>query len=200
MHEVLSIHIGQAGVQMGKLHNAILEKMPHCSALLIVFVFHLMRTTVVNSTYVFCLGKACWELYCLEHGIRPNGQMRSDKTNDAFNTFFSETPNGKHVPRAVFVDLEPTVIDQLRTGPYRHLYDPEQLITGVEDAANLYARGHNTTGMEIIDSVVSGIRRLADKCNNLQVKLDISPGKHGIWVGLYKLENEILKAAKNAQK
>ena len=40
--------------------------------------------------------------------------MPSDKTigggDDSFNTFFSETGAGKHVPRAVFVDLEPTVI------------------------------------------------------------------------------------------
>ena len=35
---------------------------------------------------------------------------------DAFNTFFSETGSGKHVPRTVFVDLEPTVIDVLRPG------------------------------------------------------------------------------------
>ena len=56
MREVISIHIGQAGVQVGN---------------------------------------ACWELYCLEHGIQPDGQMPSDKTigggDDAFNTFFSET-------------------------------------------------------------------------------------------------------------
>ena len=73
--ECISIHIGQAGVQMGN---------------------------------------ACWELYCLEHGIQPDGQMPSDKTigegDDSFNTFFSETGAGKHVPRAVFVDLEPTVV------------------------------------------------------------------------------------------
>ena len=60
------------------------------------------------------IGNACWELYCLEHGIQPDGQMPSDKTigggDDSFNTFFSETGAGKHVPRAVFVDLEPTVV------------------------------------------------------------------------------------------
>ena len=33
--------------------------------------------------------------------------------DDSFNTFFSETSAGKHVPRAVFVDLEPTVIDEV---------------------------------------------------------------------------------------
>ena len=76
--ECISVHVGQAGVQMGN---------------------------------------ACWELYCLEHGIQPDGQMPSDKTvgggDDSFNTFFSETGAGKHVPRAVFVDLEPTVIGEL---------------------------------------------------------------------------------------
>ena len=76
MRECLSIHVGQAGVQMGN---------------------------------------ACWELYCLEHGIQPDGQMPSDKAasaggDDSFSTFFAETGAGKHVPRAVFVDLEPSVI------------------------------------------------------------------------------------------
>ena len=38
MREIVSVHIGQAGVQMGN---------------------------------------ACWELYCLEHGIRPDGSRLS---------------------------------------------------------------------------------------------------------------------------
>ncbi|CAH1224823.1 TUBA1A [Branchiostoma lanceolatum] len=133
MRECISIHVGQAGVQ---------------------------------------IGNACWELYCLEHGIQPDGQMPSDKTigggDDSFNTFFSETGAGKHVPRAVFVDLEPTVIDEVRTGTYRQLFHPEQLITGKEDAANNYARGHYTIGKEIVDLVLDRIRKLADQCTGLQ--------------------------------
>ena len=109
MREVISVHVGQAGVQ---------------------------------------IGNACWELYCLEHGIQPDGMMPSDKTigggDDSFNTFFSETGAGKHVPRAIFVDLEPTVIDEIRTGTYRQLFHPEQLITGKEDAANNWL---STTGI-----------------------------------------------------
>ncbi|XP_050574439.1 tubulin alpha-1C chain-like isoform X1 [Bombus affinis] len=131
--ECISIHIGQAGVQMGN---------------------------------------ACWELYCLEHGIQPNGQMPSDTTvgygDDSFNTFFSETDSGKHVPRAVFVDLEPTVVDEVRTGTYRELFHPEQLITGKEDAANNYARGHYTIGKEIVDLTLDRIRRLTERCKGLQ--------------------------------
>ena len=131
--ECISIHIGQAGCQ---------------------------------------IGNACWELYCLEHGIQPDGQMPSDKTigagDDSFNTFFSETGAGKHVPRAVFVDLEPTVVDEVRTGTYRQLFHPEQLITGKEDAANNYARGHYTIGKEIVDLVLDRVRKLADMCTGLQ--------------------------------
>merc|ERR1712160_62069 len=133
MREVISIHVGQAGCQVGN---------------------------------------ACWELFCLEHGIQPDGQMPSDKTigggDDAFNTFFSETGAGKHVPRAVFLDLEPTVIDEVRTGTYRQLFHPEQLISGKEDAANNFARGHYTIGREIVDLCLDRIRKLADNCTGLQ--------------------------------
>ena len=89
MREVICIHVGQGGIQVGN---------------------------------------ACWELFCLEHGILPDGQIPSDKTicggDDAFNTFFSEI-SWKTRPRAVFLDLEPTVIDKIRTGTYRQL-SPER--------------------------------------------------------------------------
>ncbi|KAK8786912.1 hypothetical protein V5799_023311 [Amblyomma americanum] len=131
--ECISVHIGQAGVQ---------------------------------------IGNACWELYCLEHGIQPDGKIPSDKVSggvdDSFNTFFAQTGAGKHVPRAVFVDLEPTVVDEVRTGSHKQLYHPEQLISGKEDAANNYARGHYTIGKEIVDLVLDRIRKLADQCSGLQ--------------------------------
>ena len=112
------------------------------------------------------------ELYCLEHGIQPDGQMPTDASigqgDDSFNTFFSETSSGKHVPRAVLVDLEPTVVDEVRMGTYRQLFHPEQLINGKEDAANNYARGHYTIGKEQIEITVDRIRRMADQCTGLQ--------------------------------
>ncbi|XP_049821934.1 tubulin alpha-1 chain-like [Aethina tumida] len=132
MRECISVHVGQAGVQMGN---------------------------------------ACWELYCLEHGIQPDGEMVSNpgkNVDQSFNTFFSETGSGKYVPRSVFVDLEPSVIDELRTGAYRQLFHPEQVISGKEDAANNYARGHYTVGKESIDLVMDRLRKLTDNCEGLQ--------------------------------
>ncbi|XP_032053774.1 tubulin alpha chain-like [Aythya fuligula] len=120
--ECISIHIGQAGIQMG------------------------------NS---------CWELYCLEHRIQPGGiissKASSGQADSSFGTFFSKTGSGKHMPRAIFVDLEPTVIDQ---GTYRTLFHPEQLFSSKEDAANNYARGRYTIGKEIIDPVIDRARKM----------------------------------------
>ena len=59
------------------------------------------------------IGNSCWELYCLEHGFSPDGTFADEMDKSGgkeFSTFFSETGQGKHVPRAVFVDLEPTVV------------------------------------------------------------------------------------------
>jgi len=115
---------------------------------------------------------ACWELLCLEHGIQPDGQLPAERTigsgDESATTFFTETGAGKHVPRCLMVDLEPTVVDEVRTGSYRHLFHPEQLISGKEDAANNYARGHYTVGKEVIDLVMDRTRKLADQCTGLQ--------------------------------
>jgi hypothetical protein len=64
-------------------------------------------------------------------------------------------------------------VDEVRTGTYRQLFHPEQLITGKEDAANNYARGHYTIGKEIVDLVLDRLRKL------VSTRLDI----HiiGIW-------------------
>lgn len=80
----------------------------------------------------------------------------------------SSLGQGKYVPRTIYCDLEPNVVDEVRTGTYRDLFHPEQMITGKEDASNNYARGHYTVGKELIDQVLDKIRRVADNCSGLQ--------------------------------
>ena len=93
-----------------------------------------------------------------ERGIQPDGQIPSDKTigvqDDAFNAFVSQTEAGDHAPRTVFVDLGPTGVDCVRAGTGRQLCLSERLISGREDAANDFARGHNTIGKVIVDFVL----------------------------------------------
>ena len=110
------------------------------------------------------LGNSAWELYLLEHGLgmdgRPDEKAEIEDTG-SMETFFTETSAGKYVPRSIFVDLDPSPIDEIRTGPARRLFHPELLISGKEDAANNYARGHYTIGKEMVDSVIDRIRRVA---------------------------------------
>ena len=65
------------------------------------------------------------------------------------------------------IPVQPTVIDEVRTGTYRQLFHPEQLISGKEDAANNFARGHYTIGKEIVDLCLDRIRKLADNCTGV---------------------------------
>lgn len=58
-----------------------------------------------------------------------------------------------------------SIADEVRNGIYKQLFHPEQLISGKEDAANNYARGHYTVGKEIIDLVLERIRKLV--CPNV---------------------------------
>lgn len=130
MREIISLHIGQAGCQ---------------------------------------IGNACWELYCREHGINPNGSMSEEAMDDdSSSPFFYRTSANTFVPRTLMVDLEPGVINEIKVGQYKNLFHPRNLICGKEDAANNYARGHYTVGKELLEPVMDEIRRLAGNCDGLQ--------------------------------
>ena len=58
------------------------------------------------------------------------------------------------------------LIDEVRTGTYRCLFHPDQLISGKEDAANNYARGHYTVGKDQIDLVLDRIRKLVSSVSD----------------------------------
>lgn len=51
--------------------------------------------------------------YLLEHGLLPDGRPDPDQKElqdgGSCETFFTETGNGKYVPRSIFVDLDPSV-------------------------------------------------------------------------------------------
>jgi len=115
------------------------------------------------------LGNAVWTQYCTEHKIKPDGQLDGDGEGDKyFTTFFEETGTGQYVPRNITVDLEPSVVDDVRTGTYAQMFHPEFLLNGKEDAANNFARGHYTVGKEILDQVNDRLRKLVDNSQNVQ--------------------------------
>jgi tubulin alpha len=128
MKEIICLHVGQAGCQ---------------------------------------IGHACWELFCLEHGIQPDGTLLTNEFDQSMLTFFEDIEY-KYIPRMLYIDLESTVLDEVRTGTYRKLFHPSRIISGKEDAASNYARGYFTIGKELIDHVLDQIRCIANQCHSMQ--------------------------------
>lgn len=65
------------------------------------------------------MGNTIWELFCIEHGISPDGDLVKTKDvsknsfTDSAKTFFAVTED-KMIPRLIMVDLEPTVLGKGR--------------------------------------------------------------------------------------
>ena len=74
----------------------------------------------------------------------------------------------KFVPRALMVDLEPTVVDCIKTGRHKDLFDKDNIVCWKESAADNYARGYYTIGREIINPVLESLRLLSENCSSLQ--------------------------------
>jgi tubulin alpha len=113
------------------------------------------------------IGHACWELFCLEHGIQPDGTLLCHQTDTSLLTFFEDI-GYKYTPRMLYIDLEPSILDEIRTGAYRQLFHPNRILSGKEGAASNYARGYFTIGRELIEHVLDQIRQIANRCDSIQ--------------------------------
>merc|ERR1712241_784576 len=91
-----------------------------------------------------------------------------NKTDEYFKTFYNETNAGQYVPRNLNVDLESSVNDDVLQSKYKAMFHPEYLLSGMEDAANNFARGHYTVGKEMMDKVNDRIRKMVDNSENVQ--------------------------------
>jgi len=125
-------------------------------------------TIAVGQGGIQC-GNCVWNQYLAEHNIGKKGELpKQEKEDENYKTFFSESQTASAVPRNLYVDLEPTVCDDIRAGPNSQLFHPDYICNGKEDAANNFARGHYTVGKEIMDIVNDRVKKLIEECQNLQ--------------------------------
>lgn len=50
-------------------------------------------------------------------------------------------------------------LDQVRTGTYRQIFQPEMMITGNQNTGNIYASGYNPQDRQILERVLDRIRK-----------------------------------------
>lgn len=117
------------------------------------------------------LAVSSWELLLVEHGLKPDGTPQSI-TEESFSkmkdpgSFFTSTKAGKHVPKALLMDLDPSPIFDLKQGVYRSLFESENLIAG-NHSAGLYSIGYET-GKGYMEKILEKIRKMAENCDRLE--------------------------------
>ena len=132
----------------------------------------------VNNTIVVSVGQAgnqiaasFWKNICQEHGIDPlTGEVAAgQELRGNWNSFFSNLGDQGvtgYVPRSVMVDLEPSVIEEVRSSS-GSLYNPANLLSRSEGAGSNFAVGYMGEGRELVAAVVARIQAEIEKCDNV---------------------------------
>lgn len=81
---------------------------------------------------------------------------------------FSRKRSNEVLPHSVFLDLEPSAVDNLRNGPFRGLFQDDCFVTGKEDASSLFSLGRDNYGRDLKDECLDAIRVIAEKCDHLK--------------------------------
>ena len=130
-------------------------------------------------------------MLCNEHGINPDGilseqaaSMPGEDRKDVFfyqvitthlatiHTLHIEQADDEHyIPRAILLDLEPRVINNILQSPYANLYNPENIFLSPDGggAGNNWAFGFSQ-GERIAEDVSEMIDREADGSDSLEVR------------------------------
>ena len=117
------------------------------------------------------VAQSFWKTILREHALDMRGAPLQSSTvadNKYQAVFFDKVSDTKCVPRAVLIDLEPDVLDQITSGEMKDLFDKKNIVRGLPGAANNWARGHNTEGKSQIDEIMSIIANNVDKTDSLQ--------------------------------
>lgn len=139
------------------------------------------------------IGMEFWKQLCTEHGLDANGTVIKDQDplDDRKDVFFYLSDDSHHVPRALLFDLEPRVLNSIKSSEFKHLYNPENFFIGKEGggAGNNWGCGYDT-GEEVYDEILDMIDREVEGCESMEgfVLCHSIAGGTGSGMGSYILE------------
>ncbi|GJN94584.1 hypothetical protein Rhopal_007667-T1 [Rhodotorula paludigena] len=158
-----------------------------------------------------------WAQLCAEHGIRPDGILDDhpfasaaassigesglaspagtapphQPFHDRKDVFFYQADDERYIPRAVMIDLEPRVLNNIRNSPYANLYNPENFFESQDGggAGNNFAKGH-AAGDGVWNDIAEMLEREAEGSDSLEgiMLLHSIAGGTGAGLGSYILE------------
>ncbi len=117
------------------------------------------------------IGAAFWKAVCQEHGIDfTTGQaLDGQEPKGCINGFFSKLGDQttvSYVPRAIMVDLEPSVLQEVKATS-GSLFNPANIIHRTEGAGGNFAVGYVGEGRELLGEVLARLESEVNKCDNV---------------------------------
>jgi len=119
------------------------------------------------------IGYRFWDAALSEHAS--TNKLSSD---EAFSSFFNITDTSVKSKlkgskqalkaRAVLIDMEEGVVNEIMKSPIAGIFDHRQLITDKSGAGNNWAVGHMEYGHQYKDMISDVIRKTAEQCDCLQ--------------------------------
>uniref|UniRef100_A0A3B4U5P2 Tubulin epsilon 1 n=1 Tax=Seriola dumerili TaxID=41447 RepID=A0A3B4U5P2_SERDU len=124
------------------------------------------------------VGCRFWDLALREHSHVNKKGLYDEALSSFFRNVDSRKGDGRtcgvggriqHLKaRAVLVDMEEGVVNEILQGPLREVFDSTQLLTDVSGSGNNWAVGHMTYGSAYREQIVEKLRRAAEHCDCLQ--------------------------------
>ncbi|KDQ13118.1 hypothetical protein BOTBODRAFT_33726 [Botryobasidium botryosum FD-172 SS1] len=139
------------------------------------------------------IGSVFWQRLCAEHGIDEQGilQENANEGGDRKDVFFYQADDEHYIPRAVLIDLEPRVINNIRSSAYAKLYNPENIFMSKDGggAGNNWAMGY-AAGERTYEEVMEIIDREAEGSDSLEgfMMMHSIGGGTGSGLGSFLLE------------
>ncbi|KAI6019621.1 gamma tubulin [Pisolithus orientalis] len=117
------------------------------------------------------MGAVYWQRLCAEHGINKEGILEEWATEggDRKDVFFYQADDEHYIPRAILIDLEPRVINNILSSPWANLYNPENIFMSKDGggAGNNWAHGY-ASGERLYEEVMEMIDREAEGSDSLE--------------------------------
>lgn len=127
------------------------------------------------------IGYRFWDLALKEHALANKKGLFDLPLSTFFRNVDTRTQPPLEIPvgdgrqgvaslkaRAVLIDMEEGVVNEILKGPLTNIFDASQLITSVSGSGNNWAVGFHRYGREYREQISETIRRAAEHCDSLQ--------------------------------
>ncbi|XP_074043486.1 tubulin epsilon chain isoform X3 [Macrotis lagotis] len=124
------------------------------------------------------IGRCFWDLALREHAAVNKKGIYDDSLRNFFRNVDTrgnddgiDISRGKICSlkaRAVLIDMEEGVVNEILQGPLKDIFDSKQLVTNVSGSGNNWAVGYKVFGSQYRDQIVEKLRQTAEHCDCLQ--------------------------------